>query len=379
MATLPKHILKALRTNKTSLGEHPALPPEEEEKFLVGIVSQTFENLSEKVNIDDYDTLKNELGRILTECRKIEHNHIQELENLCADIISKIFQIPQDTLKIEANIVDNVDVSAERLMPEKTTDFSFDDIDDMNHLSDEIYKRRMLNALVTGAAMYYMNNITTYVKELFEIDSELPSLYKKAIDYNNVLLYHEKDTLDVEKNTDGGKVDVTISSQDEYPVIKAEAILFPILVEETIKGVLELAISHGLPEKLEKAKYVISKSDFKLAEMWDMRLGLALWTLIEEEISDCGFDTLEVGIEFILMELSELDCDEFNKTLQEIFARTRKGKEILNDILETISYNKERDEFDDYIQSKNDSEIQLNDDECFTAEDLINDDIEYFY
>ena len=238
MATLPKHILKALRTNKTSLGEHPALPPEEEEKFLVGVVSNTFEKLCEKINTDDYETIKSNLGKILSECKKIERNNIQALETLCANIINEIFQIPQDTLKITGKIVDSVDVSRERLIPEKTTDFSFDDIDDMNHLSDEIYKRRMLNALITGAAMYYMNNITYYVKELFEIDSDLPSLYKKAIDCNNVLLFYEKDTLDVKKNLDGGKVDVIISSPDTYPEIKAEAILFPILVEESIKGIL---------------------------------------------------------------------------------------------------------------------------------------------
>ena len=263
-------------------------------------------------------------------------------------------------------------------MPEKTSDnFSFDDIDDMNALSDEIYKRRMLNALVTGAAMYYMNIIGDYIKEVFEINSDLPALYKKVIDYNTLLLYYEKDTFDEEKTTDGGKVDVTISSELEFPTIKAEALLFPILVEETIRGVLELAVSHGLPQNIEKAKYVLSKADFKLAEVWDMRLGYALWKLIESEVEKCGFDIVELGINFFLMEISQMDCQMFNKTLQEIFARTKKGKEIITDIAEKISYNKEKDDFDDYIQTKNDSEVQINDDEFFEPEELITDDYEY--
>ena len=38
MNSLPKHILKALKENKTSLGEHPSYPPEEEEKFIVNLV-----------------------------------------------------------------------------------------------------------------------------------------------------------------------------------------------------------------------------------------------------------------------------------------------------------------------------------------------------
>jgi hypothetical protein len=77
------------------------------------------------------------------------------------------------------------------------------------------------------------------------------------------------------------------------------------------------------------------------------------------------------------MELSEMGCDTFNKTLQEIFARTRKGKELLEDIFEHIMYNKEKDDFDDFIKTRNDSTVQINDDECFSPEELITDDFQY--
>lgn len=378
MNSLPKHILEALKENKTSLGEHPSYPPEEEEKFIVNLVTNTFNVLSEKVGDKDYDTMKQELGQILGECKKLESKNREALEELCANIINDLFQIPEDTIEIESRIVDKIDTSSERLIPEKTTDFSFDNIEDMNNLTDEIYKRRLLNALVAGAAMYYTNNIGSYVKQLFEIDSDLPSLYKKALDYNNVLMFYEKDTFNDNHSTNGGKVDVTISSNDTYPMIKAEGLLFPILVEETIKGILELAISHGLPKSSEKAKYVIGKSDFKLAELWDMRLGYSLWKLIAEEVEECGFDMMEFGINFFLMELAEMDCKTFNASLQEIFAKTKKGKQIISEMVENIIYDKEKDEFDDYIQNKNDELVQINDGEYFTPEELmVNDSFEY--
>lgn len=378
MSTLPKHILKALKDGKTSLGEHPCFPPEEEEKFIVYLVQDTFEKLSEKVNNLDYETMKKELGRILAECRKIERNNKQALEQVCANAINDMFHIPQDTIDLDMELVDNIDTSDNKLLPEKTVDFSFDDIEDMHNLTDEIYKRRMLNSLVQGASLYYMNYIMNYIREIFEINSDLPSLYMKLLNYNNVLMYYEKDTFNENKTTDGGKVNVTITSNDSCPKIEAEGLLFPILFEETIKGLLELAISHGLPENLEKAKYIISKSDFKLAEMWDMRLGLPLWTLIEQQIKECGHDMLDIGINFFLMELSKMNCEKFNKSLQEIFGRTKKGKEILTDIAENILYEKNKDEFNDFIQTKNDSTIQLTDDEYFTVDDLLTDDDEYF-
>ena len=377
MAELPKHILKALRTNRTSLGEHPAFPPEEEEKFVVNLILDTFEEISEKVNVQDYSTLESELAHIISQCRKIEKENIEALEQLCSKIVGELFDIPSDTLKMEWHIVNKVDTSTERLVPERTEGFSFDDIDDMNYLSAEIYKRRMLNALVAGASMYYMNFIGEYIKEIFEINPDLPSLYKKIIDYNNFLLYVSKDTLNEKGSSDGGKVDVTISSKDEYPIIKAEGLIFPILVEESIKGILELAISRGLPENIDKAKYVISKADFKIAEVWDMRLGFALWKLIEKEVNDCGYDMLEVGINFFLMELAQMDTDDFNTTLKEIFAQTRRGKDYIDEIVQTIIYNKDKDEFDDFVKTKNDSTVQINDDEYFTPEELITDNYEY--
>lgn len=377
MIKLPKYILDALKQNKTSLGIHPSYPPEEEETFIVKLLESTFNELSEKVPNHNYDALKDELGKTLTECRKIEANNVEALEELCMKIVTELFSIPSNTIEIYSKIVNKVDSSEERLIPEKTIDFSFDDIDDMIHLTDEIYKRRMLDALVIGASMYYTNNMGEYVKEIFNIDSNLPSLYKKALDYNNVLMFYEKDTLDKKNSTNGGKVDVIVSSDDTQPTINAEGLLFPILLEETIKGILELAISHGLPEDSRKARYIIGKSDFKLAELWDMRLGYSLWKLIAEETEEIGYDMVDIGINFFLMELAELSCEEFNHTLQEIFAKTKKGKEIISDIMQEILYNKEQDDFDDFIKAKNDDAVQINDDEYFTPEELITDEYQY--
>ena len=173
MVELPKHIIKSLRTNRTSLGEHPAFPPEEEEKFIVNLVSDTFNEIVENTDIEDVTVLENELSTIIGQCRKIEKDNIQALEELSYKIITEMFDIPSDTLKMEGKIVNKIDTSTERLVPEKTEGFSFDDIEDMNYLSGEIYKRRMLNALVAGASMYYMNYIGNYNKEIFEITPDL--------------------------------------------------------------------------------------------------------------------------------------------------------------------------------------------------------------
>lgn len=89
-------------------------------------------------------------------------------------------------------LVDNIDVKDERLVPEKTVNYTFDDIDDMNQLTDEVYKRRMLDSLVSGASIVYSEKMKYYLQGLFEINDELPSLYKKIFELNGILLYLEK-------------------------------------------------------------------------------------------------------------------------------------------------------------------------------------------
>ena len=109
MSNLPKHILEALKQNKTSLGEHPSYPPEEEEKFIVNLVTNTFNELSEKVGFKDYDVMKQELGQILGQCKKLESKNKESLEELCGSIINDLFKIPEDTIQIESKIVDKIE------------------------------------------------------------------------------------------------------------------------------------------------------------------------------------------------------------------------------------------------------------------------------
>ena len=370
MLTLPNSILKALRSNKTSLGDNPAFPPEEEENFITKVVEDTFNELSKRFDTDNLGQLKQELSDNLVECKNIESKNIENLEKLCVKTITDLFEVPNNSINFQTNIIAKIDDTNEQLYPQKTVDYSFDDIEDMNQLQKEVYKRRVLNALVVGAAIFYANKIGNYIKDVFELDSELPSLYKKILEMNTFLMFFERNNLEKNNITNGGKVDVNISD-GQTPTIQSQGIIFPILLEETIRGVLELSISHGLPTNIEKAKYVMSKSDFKLAELWDMKLGYSLWCLIEKNLNKFEYHIDDVGVNYFLMELSMLDTDKFNHLLQEIFANTKNAKLLISDIFEQIQHNKESDEFNDFITMQ--QQNQINDSEFFTSEELLTD------
>lgn len=376
---LPKHILNSLLSNKTSLGEHPSFPPEEEEKFLVYLLEEYYNNICDNVELNDINEIQQELEKLITQCRKLESSNINSLESLCVNVLNKIFDIPEETIVLQCKIVSSVDTSNQRVVPEKTTDFTFDDIDDMTYLTQEIYKRRLLNALVVGASMYYSSHIDFYVQDLFKINPELPSIYRKILDLNTKLLYLQKDTLNLNDKNEGGKVDVMITSVDDMITINAEGVIFPILLEESIKGILEVAISHGLPQDRTKAEYVTKKSDFKLAEIWDMRLGVPLWLRITTLLEDLDLNILDNGmINFFLFELSQMEYKDFNTFLQNVFKHTKKGKLELENLALNIIKEKELDDFNNFLSQKMSQVNQLNDEEqYFLPEDLINDSMEY--
>ena len=170
---LPKNIIDIILSNKTSLGDNPALPPELEDKFLVFLVSKYYVKISSNFDGSDIEELSRTMSSLLTKSVKLESENRQALEQLCTQLINDIFHIPNDTLIVKAKIVPKVDTKQLRLVPESSEGYTFDSIDDINRLTSEIYKRRMLNVLITGAAMYYTEKISSYQDDLNKINSEV--------------------------------------------------------------------------------------------------------------------------------------------------------------------------------------------------------------
>ena len=369
---LPDFLKKAIIDNTTSLGDHPAFPPEEEDTFVGFVLKTQYNHIMEPFEGQDISTkeISKKLSELIAECQKIEAANKEALEKLCSDICATIFDIPEDTIDIESKLVDKCDMSKYRMTPEATKDFSFEDIEEMKHLTDEIYKRRMVDALISGASMYYGSNIEYYIREIYKINPELIQLYIEITKYNMVMLYNQPDTIKSVKRCDSGKVDIYIGDEGERIKIKAEGVIFPVLLEYTIHGILETASQQGLPSDRDKAEYILSKTDYRLAENWDLRLGLPLWSILMTDIEKCGGNLDEIGSNFIIMEISRLHPEVFNNYLQNAFKQTRKGLSMTKELIDTIQYNKEVDDFNNFVQVKN-SKYSINDSDEYSSAELL--------
>lgn len=359
---LPDFIVDSIKDHKTSLGDHPAFPPEDELRFETKILKKRYYELLNNVkkidNVDGDISKKNliiKLKDLTIKCKNIEEPIKEKLEKLCLDFINDMFGITPGELDIECILTDKVEIK-QPIAP-KTIIEDFDDIQHIEKLNEEILKRRLVDAIILGACTRLSSDYDKVLTKIFTLNHKLPELYHDIITINEYLSFVKE-----QKPTDdniGGEVSVDLTS--ENPSIKSEGIIFPVLMFETIKGIMELIFSHGLPESKKDAEYIIGKSDFLLASNWDKRLGVGLWDIIMDIVGPNNFNV----IPNILISLINLPTDIFNQNMREIFAKTKKSKVIIQNIIDDINMSNEFYNIDNIVSDDTENEY-------FTPEELIN-------
>ena len=122
--------------------------------------------------------------------------------------------------------------------------------------------------------------------------------------------------------------------------------VFPVLIHELVKGVMEVLSAKGLPKK-KMGEFVINKADFLAAEPWDMRIGPALW----ERFTDV-FEAEDFNLKHhVYSELVELPVDEFNRQMKEIMAGTKEGKKIVKTMVDEIKKEMSNEDFNETMET----------------------------
>lgn len=351
MDVLPDIIVSKILRNKTSLGNNPSIPDIFDEPFLLRMAENGFKDCKNKLKSIGEITEVNEtelepaLAKLIQKCIEIETPYRAELEKACLNYVIDLFEIPDETVDITMSLSDSVDTSkvSAAVDPSKDTT-EYNSVDDAMNIKGEIYKRRLLNVLCVGAAMRLSENYSFFENEINKINPELTNLYNKITSLNNYLLY-TKDDFGITDKTKMqiGIVEVSLTNEDNKPKIDAQGVIFPILLMETIKGFMELFISHGLPSDLNIATSIIGKTDFLKAEPWDMKFGPLLWDLFSDSFNDIG--TIELP--YLIKRVSKLPVDKFNFLMKEVFAKTKKGKELMTNISHKSKKDIEYDKFVD--------------------------------
>lgn len=336
-----------IRNQTHSLGKHPAFPEGDEDSFEQRIMGDRFSEVCKRYkrafDVDHIDNrkVKSEMLPLVFETIALESKHKKELEALAVKMIREEYDMSEDAVEIIAELTPNISLEGTKLNPKPmpVEGMEFESHDEIENTNAEVYKRRFLNAMTQGAAKKCNHMFHMADEELGDLDPKLPNKYAKLMSAADYMYYVIPK---LEGAVSGGVVKVEFpSKKNPKAVIHAQAMVFPVLIHEIVKGVMELLSAHGLPKKKEMADYVINKADFLAAEPWDMRLGPAIWGKFTDAIDVDDFPLKH----HIYAELASLPAKEFHKQMREVMAGTKQGKAIVKNIVNDVKRDLQEDEF----------------------------------
>ena len=352
--SLPDDITQAIIQNRTSLGNNPAIPDIYDVPYILKAATSEFESAKDalkEIGSIDYEgepTVEGALASLMLKCKKIETPYRSELEKICYNYVVDLFGVPEDTVDISLTLTDEVDTDRESIILDPADgddDMEFDDLSSAMSVKGEVFKRRFLDALCMGMALKLSSNLDESVlQEIASVNESLPDLYNNIMSLTKYALF-QKENLGMtdESKLQSGTFELRLGTEDEKCVIESQGEIFPILLCETIRGFLELFISHGLPEDKNIAISILGKSDFLKAEPWDMRIGPHLWKMVSKSLSDIDF----ADIPYLFKRISSLEVNKFNFLMKEVLAGTKKGRRIMAFLCNKSKHDSEYDKFVD--------------------------------
>ena len=377
-------IERKILDKSTPYSKHPAMPKMSRD-FVELVSSKRFNDTVSKLrsalersigstrHLTTGNPLMNLMSLVMTALRQsgsIETRYKEELENLAVELVKKEMAIPPGSLQFDAKLMgmgqsestQNMRRQAEEPSREEMMD-AFKSaqehendveafLDAMDNFDRERAKRRMINALIGGAAKkgQYMYHMVS--QRLNEIDPNLVELYgiTTAIIDHLYWLYPEE-TLEAMSGQGGSEVGTSeIDNQTDPPTVKARGVNFPTLVHELVKGVYEVFGTHGLPDDPRQAEMIMGAEDTVPAEAWDLKLGPVFWELLQKSypIEILTEDDMKHIQHYLFMRLSAMPAEEFFQLFKEVLEEKQSGKDkiqrMVNEIVRELEENDEEDE-----------------------------------
>ncbi len=303
-----------------------------------GDIADSIRRKTGKTNVSLMDVQRLLMSSLVESAREEYRLGIENLERKAVDMIRKEFNIPVDAVEFDAKIVGlppqmliGSDASPEQIeqlsnqvgvkigtinrqnlkMEKGNTPPPQDKTSD--ELKPKVKRRRLTNAMIHGAArksqnLHHMDDV------LRQENPQLGQHYSNVMaanDANYFLLDNQSIKSEGESGIHAGNVKLDLSNPQK-PKIIAQGMVFPFLLHELSKGVLELMSLWGLPKNSEERKYVLDKTDNLESETNDIRLGAKIW---EKFVQQIPVDNQEV-LSLTWNMLQGLGDDEFNSTIE---------------------------------------------------------------
>ncbi len=298
------------------------------------------------------------------EMTKLEQSNRRKLEALAKNTVQKYFGVPDEVMEnILAILQAPGNVDGRGMDDDGSDEMSEEDLiqdftpEEQNLIKQHVDKRIITNALIMGAGFKSHNLLDKIQNELDAISPKLLPIYKKIMAGANMQFWQMSPTRDMKVNKDdpgqknianvmlGGKAELIIGEDKngdgirEVEGAKAEAIIFPVLLHEVVKAVLEYIFANGLPQFTSNINRAIMSRTEKLHfEHWHKLLGPRLWKYLHDAIDYIVHDREAdyTIVAYLLQEISILPPNKFIQLVDYILHDGQKAIAILTKMLDGI-------------------------------------------
>ena len=309
------------------------------------------------------------VSQAIQQTSRIEGRHKEDLENMAVELVKKELGIPTGQLQFDAKLVGmGQSESSQRMRREaeqpsreemtqafKSAQEHENDVeaflDAMDNFDMERAKRRMINALIGGAAKkgQYMYHLVS--EKLNDINPDLIEYYSlsTAIVDHLYWLYPEE-TLQAMSGQEGSEIGTSeVDDTTDPPTVIARGVNFPTLVHELVKGVHEVLGTQGLPDDPRQAEMVMAAEDTVPAEAWDLKLGPVFWELLQRSYPlDILSDEDKKHIQlYLFSKISAMPAREFFDLFKEVLEEKPSGKQKIQRMVDELVRELEEDDEDD--------------------------------
>jgi hypothetical protein len=272
---------------------------------------------------------------------------------------------------------DNFNREMEQQQPNiDPVDIEQDLMGDLETMTIEKAKRRLINNMIQGASKkghYMYHYVADKIREITGSES-LIGQYGILMSINDSLYWQLSDET-MKAMMGGGGAEGSVGGKEEVdrnttpPTIVARGLNFPILVHELIKGVMELFAIQGRPkdeegnEDAETWSDVESSEDTLEKEMWDLRLGPAIWDRVRRQFPDeILIDENKYELQnYLLVEIFKLPAREFLVFMKEVISGSENGKRLMNELMAGVDQMFKDQDYQAAIAAFNDDLENIND------------------
>lgn len=249
---------------------------------------------------------------VLDQIIAAEEGYRDELEAIAIQMVTDAYPIiDYANIKIIASIGNEMDIEMNPNNEDPSQpDFGEDDPEKMKA------KRRLINGITQGASVRGAFAFMLFKEYIDQINPELVSKYSEILklvfgtyDDDNAIAMMLAAIAQGAK-MQGGESEMEYDDENDQFIIKAQALCFPMLVHEIIKGLYEIVGTEGFGSDKEKNQAIVNAVDKVSNEPEDLRYGKFIYDAINDIYISSDIDDPRVR-ELFFAAVYKLSDNEF--------------------------------------------------------------------